>query len=70
MSRTDRTLDVISNLALAGAAATLLVRPTLVARIAASPVGATDRASDPPGGAAPDTAAARRPSTRARNCNG
>jgi len=39
MNRTDAALDVISSLALAGAAATILIRPRHVAAIARSPLG-------------------------------
>jgi hypothetical protein len=38
MTRLQSTLDVVSNLALAGAAVTILVRPALVARAARSPI--------------------------------
>jgi hypothetical protein len=37
MARLQSSLDLVSNLALAGAAATILVRPALVARVARSP---------------------------------
>ena len=37
MSRADATLDLIANLALAGAAAAIVVRPEVVSRIASSP---------------------------------
>jgi hypothetical protein len=37
MARLQSSLDLVSNLALAGAAATMLVRPALVARVARSP---------------------------------
>ena len=38
MARPQSTLDLVANLALAGAAATILVRPAVVARLARSPV--------------------------------
>jgi hypothetical protein len=38
MARLQSTLDVVSNVALAGAAATILLRPAAVARIANSPI--------------------------------
>jgi hypothetical protein len=38
MARLQSTLDVVANLALAGAAATILVRPALVVRAARSPM--------------------------------
>src|SRR5579863_9056646 len=37
MSRADAALDLIANLALAGAAAAIVVRPEVVSRIASSP---------------------------------
>jgi hypothetical protein len=43
MSRADATLDLISNLALAGAAASVFVRPRHISRIAASPLGPKTR---------------------------
>ena len=38
MSRANAALDLIANLALAGAAAAIVVRPEVVARIASSPL--------------------------------